>query len=158
MPVRSTGGGGGSGTSDHALLTHLDKPSSGHTGFADQSHQHAGGDITSAVANATNASNVDWSGVANKPSTYPATAHTHSGGDITSSVANADAVPWTGVSGKPSTFTPSAHSHAESDVTGLTTDLAAKLPSTSFSGLAKITVGTVAPGSPGVGDLFVDTN
>lgn len=32
------------------------------------------------------------------------------------------------------------------------------LPSTAFSGLAKITVGTVAPGSPSAGDLWVDTN
>jgi hypothetical protein len=32
------------------------------------------------------------------------------------------------------------------------------LPGTAFSGLAKITVGTVAPGSPSAGDLWVDTN
>lgn len=35
---------------------------------------------------------------------------------------------------------------------------ATKLNSSSFSGFAKITVGTVAPSSPGVNDLWVDTN
>jgi hypothetical protein len=30
--------------------------------------------------------------------------------------------------------------------------------STMFTGLASITVGTSAPGSPGVGDLWIDTN
>ena len=32
------------------------------------------------------------------------------------------------------------------------------LVSTAFSGLAKISVGTVAPTSPATGDLWVDTN
>lgn len=35
---------------------------------------------------------------------------------------------------------------------------ATKLNSTSFSGFTKITVGTVAPSSPGVNDLWIDTN
>ena len=33
-----------------------------------------------------------------------------------------------------------------------------KLPATSFSGLAKITVGTVTPVAPSFGDLWIDTN
>ena len=32
-----------------------------------------------------------------------------------------------------------------------------KLPSSSFSGLAKITVGTSAPVAPGVGDIWIDS-
>ena len=32
------------------------------------------------------------------------------------------------------------------------------LATSAFSGVAKITVGTAAPGSPSVGDLWVDTN
>lgn len=44
------------------------------------------------------------------------------------------------------------HSHDPSDVTGTA------LIATAFVGLAKITVGTSQPGSPGVGDLWVDTN
>jgi hypothetical protein len=122
-------GGSGPGTTDHAVLTHLDKASSGHTGFSADPHTHLGGDVTSAVANATNAANVDWSGVANKPSTYPATAHTHVGGDVTTAVANATTaanVDWTGIQNKPATYPPSTHSHAESDVTGLVTDLGNK--------------------------------
>lgn len=35
---------------------------------------------------------------------------------------------------------------------------ASKLEATAFSGLAKITVGTSTPGSPSVGDLWIDTN
>ena len=33
-----------------------------------------------------------------------------------------------------------------------------KLPGTAFSGTSKITVGTSAPSSPSVGDIWVDTN
>lgn len=74
--------------------------------------------------------------------------------------------------------TPLTHSHVPGDVTGTavinndsrlsdartpTTHGSDKhseayLASTAFSGLAKITVGTSAPGSPGVNDLWVDTN
>ena len=35
---------------------------------------------------------------------------------------------------------------------------ASKLDATAFDGLAKITVGTSAPGSPATGDLWCDTN
>jgi len=72
---------------------------------------------------------------------------------------------------------PQSHSHPESDVTSLVNDLAAKalasdlsthagltttahgglLPATSFVGLAKITVSASEPGSPSVGDLWVQT-
>ena len=80
---------------------------------------------------------------------------------------------------------PTTHSHPESDVTNLVSDLAGKEPANSniqahiassanphsttaaqvgalatsaFVGLAKITVGTTPPGSPSIGDLFVDTS
>jgi hypothetical protein len=62
-----------------------------------------------------------------------------------------------------------AHTHPESEVTSLVGDLAGKspvghnhdgayLPVASFSGLAKITVAPTAPGSPGVGDLWIDNS
>jgi hypothetical protein len=51
------------------------------TSFNSASHTHAGTDITSAVANATNATKVPWSGVQNPPSTFPPSSHTH--GNIT---------------------------------------------------------------------------
>jgi hypothetical protein len=79
--------------------------------------------------------------------------------------------------------TPTSHSHPESEVTNLVTDLAGKEPAnaniqahvtgsgsphtaagvgalaaSAFAGLAKISVGTSAPGSPSAGDLWVDTN
>jgi hypothetical protein len=40
----------GSGTSDHALLTHLAYATSGHTGFAPTAHVHAEADVTNLVA------------------------------------------------------------------------------------------------------------
>lgn len=42
--------------------------------FPPEAHLHAGGDIFSAVANATAA---PWAGVTGKPATYPPEAHTH---------------------------------------------------------------------------------
>jgi len=42
--------------------------------------------------------------------------------------------------------------------TDLQTALDNKLDDTQFSGLTKITVGTVAPVGPATGDLWVDTN
>ena len=41
---------------------------------------------------------------------------------------------------------------------GTTAAQAGALATTAFSGLAKITVGTSAPGSPSVGDLWIDSN
>lgn len=40
---------------------------------------------------------------------------------------------WSEVTDKPTTFTPSTHTHAQSDVTNLTTDLASKLDSSSYT-------------------------
>jgi hypothetical protein len=42
--------------------------------------------------------------------------------------------------------------------TATQTALDGKLDDTQFSGLSKITVGTTAPASPAIGDLWVDTN
>jgi hypothetical protein len=43
-------------------------------------------------------------------------------------------------------------------VTGLQTALDGKLNASQFSGLSRISVGTTAPSSPSVGDLWIDTN
>jgi hypothetical protein len=37
--------GSGGGVTDHALLSHLDYPSAGHTGFAPAAHDHSGDDL-----------------------------------------------------------------------------------------------------------------
>jgi hypothetical protein len=52
-----------------------------------------------------------------------------------------------------------ATTHAQLDThLGLTTTAhGGLLPATSFSGLAKITVSTVPPGAPSVGDLWIST-
>ena len=85
-------------------------------------------------------------------SDYAAASHGHVPGDVTgTAVITTD-------SRLSDARTPLSHTHPESDVTNLVTDLAGKLPATSFSGLAKITVGTSQPGSPNVGDLWIDTN
>ena len=75
-------------------------------------------------------------------------------------------------------YAAAAHGHAEADVTNLVSDLASKalasdlsshvalttsahggiLSAAAFVGLAKISVGTGQPGSPSVGDLWIDTN
>jgi hypothetical protein len=47
---------------------------------------------------------------------------------------------------------------AISTVTGLQTALDGKLNTTQFSGLSRISVGTTAPVSPSVGDIWIDTN
>lgn len=76
---------------------------SGKPELAAASHTHSGSEITSAVANATNAAHVPWTGISGKPE-LAAASHTHSGSEITSAVANATNaanVPWTGVSNKP---------------------------------------------------------
>jgi len=53
---------------------------------------------------------------------------------------------------------PTTHTHTISDVTGLQTALDNKLDDTQFSGLSKISVGTTAPSSPSIGDLWCDSN
>lgn len=94
---------------------------------------------------------------------YTATEQTKLAGIATGAEVNVNA-DWTSGAGdsqilnKPATFTPSTHSHAISDTTGLQTALDNKLDDTQFSGLSKITVGTVAPGTPSVGDVWIDTN
>lgn len=52
--------------------------------------------ISSLSALQLNASQVDWSGITNKPSVFNPAAHTHS---------------WTSITDKPTSFTPSAHTH-----------------------------------------------
>jgi len=49
---------------------------------------------------------------------------------------------WAGITDKPSTFPPSAHTHVQDDITDL----------------PHITVGTTAPVSPSVNDVWIDTN
>jgi len=50
------------------------------------------------------------------------------------------------------------HLASTSNPHSVTAAQAGALAAAAFSGLAKITVGTSAPGSPGTGDLWVDTN
>jgi hypothetical protein len=50
------------------------------------------------------------------------------------------------------------HTHPESDITNLVADLAAKMATSAFDGLAKISVGTGQPSNPTAGDLWCDTN
>ena len=75
---------------------------------------------------ATNANSVPWSGITNKPTTFPPSSHNHDdsypgitgaratgtwGISITGSAGSAGSVPWSGITGKPSTYAPSAHNH-----------------------------------------------
>ena len=108
------------------------------------------GDMTKAVYDPSNtgkaahailADGVPWAGITGVPAMAvgdmtKATYDANNDG-IVDHAALADAAPWAGISSKPSTFTPAVHSHAESDITGLTTDLAAKVAtSTTVNGHA----------------------
>ncbi len=64
-------------------------PSAADVGAAAAAHQHAGGDITSAVASATNADTVDNQHAA----AFAAASHAHAGGDITSGTVDGDRLP-----------------------------------------------------------------
>jgi hypothetical protein len=55
---------------------------------------------------------VTWSSVTGKPSTFPPSAHNH---------------PWSDITGKPLTFPPDPHTHAQAEVTGLIADLSARV-------------------------------
>jgi hypothetical protein len=115
-------------------------------------HGHVGSDITSAVANATNASNaataaaVPWLGVTGVPGTFPPEAHTHTGAQITSAVANATnattaatatSVAWAGVTGAPATFPPATHTHTGAQITSAVANAttAATATSVAWSGV-----------------------
>lgn len=65
-----------------------------------------------------------------------------------------------GTPANPVTGHESTYNHGDYDthIALTTTAHGGVLPSTAFSGLAKISVGTITPGSPGAGDLWVDTN
>jgi hypothetical protein len=69
------------------------------------------------------------------------TVHTHT----TAQVTGLD----TALSGKAATV----HTHAQSDVTNLVTDLADRV-----RGTVRLSVGTTAPSSPSVNDIWIDTN
>jgi hypothetical protein len=69
--------------------------------------------------------------------------HDHNGGDGAQ-------IAYSTLGSIPSTFAPSSHGSAAHSE--------AYLLSSAFSGLAKISVGMSAPGSPDVGDLWIDTN
>lgn len=62
----------------NAVKQAYDKGNHSHP-YAATSHTHGGGDITSAVANA---SNVPWTGVTDKPSTFAPSTHSHAAGDL----------------------------------------------------------------------------
>lgn len=75
-----------------------------------------------------------------------ALAHVHIIGDVTGLQTALDGKQASG------SYAPSVHGHTIADVSGLQTALDSKLAAT------RITVGTTAPVSPSVGDLWVDTN
>ena len=56
----------------------------------------------------------NWSGIADKPTTFTPAAHTHTVSQITDMPATPT---WGTLGGKPTTFPPSAHQHAASDIT-----------------------------------------
>ena len=86
-----------------------------------------GNDITTAigstdVTNATNASNVPWSGVSSKPADYPGgcTGNAATASNATNAT-NAAAVPWSGVSAKPADYPGGCTGAAGSVVNGVYT-------------------------------------
>lgn len=118
------------------------------SGKANTTHTHTTGDVSgldSALAGKAATSHThaqtDITGLAASLSGKANTSHTHATSDVT----GLD----TALAGKASTV----HTHATSDVTGLDTALANKV-----TGTVKITVGTTAPSSPAVNDLWVDIN
>jgi hypothetical protein len=151
MPWRSMGGSGGTGpgTTDHAALSHLDKASSGHTGFADSTHAHVEGDVTGLVGDLA---------AKETPAGAAAQITTHAG--LTTSVHGFDASGNSPAQSHDNTRHTAAFALSSdlSTHTGLTTTAhGGLLPGTAFSGLAKITVSASEPGSPSVGDLWIQT-
>ncbi|MCX5237218.1 tail fiber domain-containing protein [Streptomyces prunicolor] len=68
-------------------------------------------------------SNVSWSTLTGKPTTFAPSAHTHLWADITdrpsSLPPSAHTHDWTQVTGKPTSYVPSAHGHAWTELTGV---------------------------------------
>lgn len=142
-------------------------------------------DSATTAGSATTAASADavaWASVSGKPSTYPPSSHDN-GAHSTAFAASSDLTTHTGLSTTAhggivadtdarlsDARTPLSHDNtkhstayaANSDLTthtGLTTTAhGGLLPSSAFSGLAKITVGTTAPVGPATGDLWIDTN
>jgi hypothetical protein len=80
--------------------------------YAPDDHTHGGGDVTSAVASATDADTVDGE----HASAFADASHTHGGGDVTSAVASAtDADTVDGAHA--SAFADASHTHGGGDVT-----------------------------------------
>jgi plastocyanin len=68
-------------------------------------------------------SNVSWSTLTGKPTTFAPSAHTHLWADITDRPStlppSAHTHDWTQVTGKPTSYVPSAHGHAWTELTGV---------------------------------------
>ncbi|KOG26824.1 tail fiber domain-containing protein [Streptomyces viridochromogenes] len=84
-------------------------------------------------------SNVSWSTLSGKPTTFAPSAHTHLWADITdrpsSLPPSAHTHDWSQVTGKPTSFAPSAHGHAWSDLTGVPATFAPSSHSHSWSSI-----------------------
>ena len=128
------------------------------------------GKVTSAVSS-DSTSAVTWTNVSGKPTVFTPDTHTHPQSDITSLVSDLalkapltspvlvtpalGVATATSINGGTLTGNNSGDNATNTQYSGLE---ASKLNTTAFSGLTKISVGAVAPTSPSVGDLWVDTN
>lgn len=103
------------------------------------------------IAQETKLSGIETAATANSPDATLLNRSNHTGTQAISTVTGLQ----TALDGKQATgsYANSSHAHAQSDVTGLETALADRV-----KGTVRITVGTSAPVSPSVGDLWIDTN
>ena len=104
----------------------------------------------SCSGNSATASEVAWTGITGKPSTYTPATHNHdtsypstSGSRATgtwgiSVTGSAGSVAWDNVTGKPSTYTPASHTHAYLPLTGGTTTGKVNIQSVTLENMPQI--------------------